>query len=196
MNEIVCLWGTSSLSTRHAVQVLTRRPCSLSTNFRVTTKTTLHEKKLQYISLVQQSLDVSWTIILCLPITPKLRRASSPPFGVRSMAGRCIYWLMACLMINASRTLLPCGPNLRHTTTIALHLTTQTRYFNICCLLNIWLDPDASATKLHSDFRDCVQRLRKNNARKQYGCTRRLNARGYPGQWLQKSPGFHCAQAR
>ena len=37
--------------------------------------------------------------------------------------------------------------------------------FDIRRLLNIRLDPDTSATKFLSDFRDCLQRLRKNNAR-------------------------------
>ncbi|KAI2504010.1 hypothetical protein MHU86_10443 [Fragilaria crotonensis] len=37
--------------------------------------------------------------------------------------------------------------------------------FDIRRLLNIRLDPDTTATKFISDFRDCLQRLRKNNAR-------------------------------
>ena len=37
--------------------------------------------------------------------------------------------------------------------------------FDIRRLLNIRLDPDNTATKFISDFRNCLQRLRKNNAR-------------------------------
>ncbi len=37
--------------------------------------------------------------------------------------------------------------------------------FDIRRLLNIRLNPDNTATKFLSDFRDCLQRLRKNNAR-------------------------------
>ena len=37
--------------------------------------------------------------------------------------------------------------------------------FDIRRLLNIRLDPQTTATKFISDFRDCLQRLRKNNAR-------------------------------
>jgi hypothetical protein len=37
--------------------------------------------------------------------------------------------------------------------------------FEIRLLLHLRLDPDATATKFISDFRDCLQRLRKNNAR-------------------------------
>jgi hypothetical protein len=37
--------------------------------------------------------------------------------------------------------------------------------FDIRRLLNIRLDPDTTATKFISEFRDCLQRLRKNNAR-------------------------------
>ena len=37
--------------------------------------------------------------------------------------------------------------------------------FDIRRLLSIRLDPDTTATKFISDFRDCLQRLRKNNAR-------------------------------
>jgi hypothetical protein len=37
--------------------------------------------------------------------------------------------------------------------------------FDIRRLLNIRLDPDTPATKFLSDFRNCLQRLRKNNAR-------------------------------
>ena len=37
--------------------------------------------------------------------------------------------------------------------------------FDIRRLLNIRLDPDTTASKFLSDFRDCLQRLRKNNAR-------------------------------
>ena len=37
--------------------------------------------------------------------------------------------------------------------------------FDICCLLNLRLDPNTTATKFISDFCDCLQRLRKNNAR-------------------------------
>jgi hypothetical protein len=36
--------------------------------------------------------------------------------------------------------------------------------FDIRKLLNLRLDPDTTATKFISDFRDCLQRLRKNNA--------------------------------
>lgn len=37
--------------------------------------------------------------------------------------------------------------------------------FDIRRLLNLRLDPDTTATKFISDYRDCLQRLRKNNAR-------------------------------
>lgn len=37
--------------------------------------------------------------------------------------------------------------------------------FDIRRLLSLRLDPDTTATKFISDFRDCLQRLRKNNAR-------------------------------
>ena len=36
--------------------------------------------------------------------------------------------------------------------------------FDIRCLLNIHLDPQMTATKFISDFRNCLQRLHKNNA--------------------------------
>ncbi len=37
--------------------------------------------------------------------------------------------------------------------------------FDVRRLLNICLDPDSTATKFISEFRGCLQRLRKNNAR-------------------------------
>ena len=40
--------------------------------------------------------------------------------------------------------------------------------FDIRCLINIRLDPDNTATKFISEYRECLQRLRKNNARLAY----------------------------